>query len=311
MTSALVVGDPGAGRTTFVGLLYTAVVRFGIEEADRFRFTAERESLRRLEGIYGSLGDGHFPDGDLDREEAPLEFVFGLRRHGIGGWSRIGAESEGAFDTVSVQVGGFPAEEVAQLGEHAPVLDEPTRRLLRSPIVVALVNAALLPPAPGGIDGLAITRYDHELARALETVSRFLGAERSRRARRLYPIFVLTQFDRIPEGSLRSLGAPSGEPSGWTKPARAQFGQQILQVHLPETARFLRRGREARVAVAPPSWFFSALATEPAGRTGVRIRRRSRIPAGGWEPEYPYEEYRDLLLELGRRAHLARLPAAS
>jgi hypothetical protein len=311
VTSALVVGDPGAGRTTFVGLLYTAVVRFGSEEADRFRFTAERESLRRLEGIYGSLGDGQFPEGDLDREEAPLEFVFGLRRHGVGGWSRLGAEGQGGFDTVSVQVGGFPAGEVADLGEQAPVLDEPTRRLLRSPIVVALVNAALLPPAPGGIDGLAMARYDRELAGALETVRRFLGAERNRRARRLYPIFVVTQFDRIPEATLAALGAPAGPPSAWSKPARAQFGQQLLQVHLPETARFLRRERDSRVAVAPAVWFFSALATEPAGRTGVRIRRRSRLPAGGWEPEYPYEEYRELLLELGRRAHLARVPAAN
>jgi hypothetical protein len=302
LPSALVVGEPRSGRTTFVGLLYTAVVRFGIEETDRFRFHAERESIRRLEAIYGSLGDGHFPEGDVDREGEPLQFVFGFRRNGFAGWTRGGGE--GDFDTVPVRVGGFAADEVAELAEHTPVLDEPTRQLLRSPIVIALVNAASLPPEPGGIDGLPIARYDQVLARTFETVARFLAAERNRRARRIYPLFVLTQFDRIPEGTLRALGAAPGEPQSWSEEVRSDFGARVLLTHLPETARFLRRARDERVVPAPACWFFSGLATEEVGGDGLRIRRRSRLPLGGWEPEYPYEEYRNLLLELGRRAHL-------
>jgi hypothetical protein len=304
LTSAIVVGEPRSGRTTFVGLLYTAVVRFGTEEADRFRFSAERESIRRLEAIYGSLGAGRFPDGDVDREGEPLRFVFGFRRTGFGRWGRGGVTGDAEFDTVPVHVGGMPAEEVAEVGEHVPVLDDATRRLLRSPVVIALINAASLPPEPGGIDGLGIARYDLELARTFETISRFVGGERNRKARRLYPVFVLTQFDRIPEATLRALHAPPEEPSKWSKVDRVNFGTSLLEVHLPETGRFLQRGRDARVTVAPVIWFFSGLATEEVGGDAPRIRRRSRVPLGGWEPEYPYEEYRSLLLELGHRAHL-------
>jgi len=304
VTSALIVGAPGSGRTTFVGLLYTASVRFGTEEADRFRFSAERESIRRLESIYGALGSGRFPEGDVDREAEPLRFVFAFRRGAVGRWLNH-EDPTGEFDTVPVHVAGMPAEEIAELDEHTPVLDEETRRVLRSPVVIALVNAARLPPEPGGIDGLVTARYDQVLARTLETVARFLSSERNRRSRRLFPVFVLTQLDRMPEVTRRALRVPEGEPSGWAPETRATLGQRILDTHLPETSRFVHPGLHGRVTVTAAPWYFSELSTQDDGVYGVRIRRRSRIPAGGWEPQYPYEEYRSLLLELGHRARLA------
>ncbi len=311
MTTALVVGEPRSGQTTFVGLLYTAVVRFGTEEGDRFRFHADRESIRRLEAIYGALGDGRFPEVDLDPDAGPLRFVFGFRRSGLGGWARGGSDEDGDFLTVPVQVGGFPTAEVAELGERLPVLDEATRHLLRSPILVALVNAAalLVPPAADASGPAA--RRDHELARAMETVVRFLALERRRKERTLYPIFVLTQFDRAPEATLHALAAPAGPPSSWSLADRGAFGLRVLETFLPETARFLGTAGGTRVTVAPAAWFFSGIATEDRGPDGIRVRRRSRLPEAGWEPEYPYEEYRGLLLELGYRARPGRLVASA
>jgi hypothetical protein len=310
MTSALVIGDAGAGRTTFVGLLYTAVVRLGTEDTDDFRFHAERESILRLEEVYGALGSGHFPEAQLSLEEQPLKFILGFRRNGLGRWSHSADDADDEFERIPLHVGGLPTEEVADLVTHSPVLDDATRHLLRSPVVIALVNAAAIPAQPGGIDGLPMARYDLDLARSLETVSKFLGVERSRKARRLYPVFVVTQFDRIPDEALRSLEAPSGEPASWTKLARTAFGTRLLETHLPETSRFLNRSRESRVVTVAPCWFFSEVATEGSG-TDTRIRRRSRVPLGGWEPEYPYEEYRSLLVELGVRARWGAAAAGS
>lgn len=311
MTSALVVGSPGSGRTTFVGLLYTAVVRFGTEEADQFRFTAERESIRRLEAIYGALGAGRFPAGDLLREEEPLRFIFGYRRTVFGRWGRGGRAGAPEFDTVPVHVGAIPAAEVAEIRQHAPVLDEATRRLLRSTVVIALVNSASLLPYGGVPDPLPLVRYDRELAQTLETVSGFLALERRKKARQLHPLFLLTQFDRIRPDVLAALEARSGEPSTWSTPDRERFGERLLDAYLPETAKFLAEGQRTGTVSLPASWFFSRLATEEGGAGGVRIRRRSRLPSAGWEPEYPYEEYRALLLELGNLAHDAPTVAAA
>ena len=88
MTSALVVGEPGCGRTTFVGLLYTAVVRLGNEEADWFRFHAERESIRRLESIYGALGAGLFPPVDLGEHLQRSVFARPKLKDSLQGFAR-------------------------------------------------------------------------------------------------------------------------------------------------------------------------------------------------------------------------------
>jgi hypothetical protein len=310
VTSALVVGAPGCGRTTFVGLLYTAIVRFGTEESDRFRFSAERESIRRLEAIYGAIGDGRFPSFDLDREGEPLRFVFGFRRGGLGRLAHAGGTADNEFDTIPVQVGGVPSAELGELLEHESVLDEPTRELLRSSVVLPLINGASLVAPNGDPTASRAGRYDRELVRTLEVLARFLALERNRRRRRLYPIFVLTQFDRLPAETLRALNAPAGPPPSWEAAERAAFGSRLLRMFLPETEKFLSGGTPSKISVAPARWFFSELAIEETPGPETRIRRRSRMPLGGWEPVYPYEEYRALLMELGHRAHAGPVAAA-
>lgn len=306
MSSALVLADRGAGLTTFVGLLYTAQVRLGIEEDDQFRFSADRDSIRQLASIYGALGDGRFPDADVDWELRPLSFLFGFRRGGLASLAHRDPVDDGAFDSVEVCIGGMPAAEVAELDRNDAVLEPGTRRLMRSQIVLPLVDASWLTGAPGEIGGLPIARYDRILSSTLTLIGKFLTAERARRARRLYLLFVVTKFDRAPPETLELLRAPAAPPEAWTAAQRAAVGGSILARYLPETDRLLRSRGRSSLSHDPPGWFFSGLRTEE--RDGeTRIARRERPPLGGWEPEYPYPEYRSLLLRVGDIAH--RLPA--
>jgi hypothetical protein len=306
MSSALVVGDRGSGLTTFVGLLYTAQVRLGTEEADEFRFHADRETIRELEAIYGELGAGRFPEREFNWEEHPLSFVLGFRNGRLGGFSRHRSEEEGGFGTVRIQVGGISTQELAELREHDAVLEESTRRLLRSQMVVLLVDASRLLPAAEAPPPPALARYDTMLAATLDLVGRFLSAERSRKARTMYPLFVLTKLDRCPAETLAQLEAPPAAPSTWAPDDRARFGERVLERYLPETRKLLGpSGRGTRLVKEPPLWFFSYLrVTEGVG--APRIERRSRAPVGGWEPEYPFEEYRALIEHLASLAQ--RLP---
>jgi hypothetical protein len=105
---------------------------------------------------------------------------------------------------------------------------------------------------------------------------------------------------------LRKLNAPNGPPVAWTAQDRAALGQRVLEQYLPKTGRFLAESHKGSAAIAEPVWFFSSLATEFREGDEIRIRRRLRPPLGGWEPDYPFEEYRSLLEALGRLAH--RLP---
>jgi hypothetical protein len=307
VSSALVVGDRGSGLTTFVGLLYTAQVRLGTEEADEFRFHADRETIRQLEAIYGELGAGRFPERDVNWEEHPLSFVLGFRNGRLRGLSRRGQRGEGEFGTVHVQVGGISTQDLAELREHDAILEESARRLLRSQVIIPLVDASRLLPEPDGPRSPGLARYDGMLAATLDLLGRFLTAERNRRARTMHPLFVLTKLDRCSRATLAELEAPPGLPEGWPAEVRQAFGRKVLEHYLPETMRFLApSGRGARLAIEPPQWFFSRLQlTEVRG--APRILRRSRVPLGGWEPEYPFEEYRALIERLAWLAQ--RLPS--
>lgn len=305
MGSALVIGDRGSGLTTFVGLLYAAQLRLGTEDQDEFRFSADRETIRQLESIYGELVAGRFPEADVDWEAHPLSFLFAFRTGKFGGLARRGTAERG-FDTVRVQVGGISVEEVSELAEHDAVLEESTRRLLRSPVVLPLVDASRLLPPPEGPRGRALTRYDRLLATTLEVLARFLSAERERKARTMQPLFVVTKFDQCPAATLASVHAPTGPPSSWPPEARKAVGQRILETYLPVTHLVLLASKTGRIpAIAAPLWFFSSLQLI-SSPDAPRIVRRSRLPVGGWEPEYPFNEYRDLIGHLGRLAH--RLP---
>jgi hypothetical protein len=306
VSSLLVLGDRGSGQTTFVGLLYTAQVRLGAEESDRFRFHADRETIRQLESIYGELGAGRFPYRDVEWEEHPMSFVLGFP-HGV--FRKRGGDPNpgfGGFDTVRVEVGGISIDELSQLREHDAVLGSPTRRLLRSQVIVPIIDASRLVPDPTGPAADRIGRYDRTLAESLELLGKFLAAERRRRARTMHLLFVVTKFDLCPPETLARLDAPAGEPAAWSTEDRANFGARLLHSYLYRTELWLEAARRAtRDRVAEPDWFFSGLRIE--GSAGeMRIARRSLLPRGGWEPEYPFDEYRSIVHRLGTLAH--RLP---
>ncbi len=305
MSSALVLGDRGCGLTTFVGLLYAAQLRLGTEEQDEFRFSADRETIRELESIYGELVAGRFPEWDVDWEAHPLTFLLAFRSGRLGRLSR-GSNGEGGFDRVRVQVGGLSVEEVSEMARHDAVLQVSTRLLLRSSVVLPLVDASRLRPPPEGPKSDPVTRYDRLLASTLEFVGRFLSAESRRRARTLHPLFVVTKFDQCPLDTRTALGVPAGPPVSWPSETREEVGRKILDLYLPVTRLFLA-GSEKEVGskVAPSQWFFSGLQVTP-GPGPARIARRSRLPYAGWEPEYPFEEYRYLIECLARLAR--RLP---
>jgi hypothetical protein len=306
VASALVLGERGCGLTTFVGLLYTAQVRLGTENADEFRFHAARESIQQMEAVYGELGAGRFPAADVDWDRHPLSFVFGYRR-GHAAWFAGGAgSSERGFSTVRLQVGGMPADVASELRDHDAILDRATLNLLRSPIQIPIVDGAWLAPDSTSIAGLPLARYDQHLAVTLDLLRKFLASDRNKRARQMFPLFVVTKFDRVSPEALKALGAPDGSPGGWTTNTRATVGSQILRGYLPATADFLARPANDGVRLAAPEWYFSGLRTEEKGDE-VRILRRRISPFSGWEPEYPFEEYRGLLSRIGELA--GRLPA--
>src|SRR5213080_1666897 len=89
----VIVGDRNSGKTTFLGLLYAAQVKFGSDKADGFRFHAAFESLDEISGVFQRLMSGSFPDAATRRGSARSRSASAIRRQG---WASYRAVDRGA-----------------------------------------------------------------------------------------------------------------------------------------------------------------------------------------------------------------------
>src|SRR5438876_10066508 len=78
------LGDRASGKTTFLGLLYAAQVKYGTGVTDDFRFHAPIQSLNVMSAVYEGMKDGRFPSATLKEEITELGFVFGYLRKVVG-----------------------------------------------------------------------------------------------------------------------------------------------------------------------------------------------------------------------------------
>src|SRR5207247_9316032 len=78
------LGDRASGKTTFLGLLYSAQVKYGTGVQDDFRFHAPIQSLNIMSAVYDGMNDGRFPSATLKEEIKALGFVFGYLRKAVG-----------------------------------------------------------------------------------------------------------------------------------------------------------------------------------------------------------------------------------
>ena len=74
------LGDRASGKTTFLGLLYAAQVKYGTGVQDDFRFHAPIASLNVMSAVYEGMKDGRFPSATLKEEMASLRKTLGELR---------------------------------------------------------------------------------------------------------------------------------------------------------------------------------------------------------------------------------------
>ena len=260
MANVVVVGARGSGRTFFVGLLYAALVRYAGEAQGRLRFHVPPASVDLLGRLYESLRGGDPP-----------------------AWPQGGPEEVGRF----VSTEGA----LTHLGSS----------LLGGGALVSMLDASALSWDPEG-PGPRPHPWDEPLASLLRTL---LGAARdhpSVRPGRLRPLFVLSKYDLLGPKLRTALLPDGGTAEGWTEEVRALATRTLLERFLPRTREALRSGAGASGILEEPStyitWVRPEPGTEPAGGP-MRLKGHATADRG-WEPDYPYLEYRDLIERLAR-----------
>lgn len=296
MPPAILLGDRGCGTTTFLGLLYAALVRWGARSEDGFRVHASHGSIRALKDVYGSLMDGRFPQESVEYRRSDLSFVLGYGPAGSGWFLGNHRATELSLHVASL-------ETFSDLQGHGFVSDTLLREELSSQVVLLLVDASRIPldveELPGGISH-PWRRFDTMAASSLALLESFQRTERVRRRARLHPIFILTKMDRLSE-RLRSGTLGGLIPSPAARAARTLWGEDLLAKRLPRTWGVLEGGGHG-VRFETPLWFASWVGVENGPQGEGRVRRRQTAAVGGWEPDYPHPEFEALLTELRRLA---------
>lgn len=291
MVSAIVLGDRGAGTTTFLGLLYASLVRWGVQEGQGFRVHASHATLRAIKEVYASLLSGEFPPRQAELKRPELSFVLEYPPQGV---RRMLPAREPRGLTLHVA----DVQELAELHGRSVVMDDGLRGALESRIAIVLVDASRLPEddAAGALPGHhPFRRFDSAVASTLALLQAYRSLDPHRRRTHLHPLFVLTKLDAMtsaltlrPEGSLPPPSASLGRRRAW--------GESLLASRIPQTWGVLT-GQARGVRFDGPWFFGSGLQLDPGPSGSARIRRRPTAAIGGWEPAYPREEY-DAMLAL-------------
>src|SRR3989337_4463802 len=138
------LGDRASGKTTFLGLLYSAQVKYGTGVHDDFRFHAPMASLNIMSAVYEGMKDARFPSATLKEEITELSFIFGYLRRIVGKLPHYIREQRwvNPFSTLrfsAYDVSGEGIEEVIDTGTAPkPIIQQ----LLKSVVVVVLVDCS-------------------------------------------------------------------------------------------------------------------------------------------------------------------------
>src|SRR5207253_1352305 len=244
------LGDRASGKTTFLGLLYAAQVKYGTGVQDDFRFHAPMGSLSLMSAVYEGMKDARFPSATLKEEITELGFIFGYLRKVVGklpyyirnqNWVR-------PFSTLRFSAYDVSGEDIEEFIETGIASRPLIQQLLKSVVVVVLVDCSKMTAEIDTPAYKKMLRYDSTVAKLLVAFQTYKRQEYDRLkdsgvkadAPRIYPAFVLSKFDTLRDDVLARLGLHRGFPEN--KRARKDYAEALLRVFVPQTLSQIRGG---------------------------------------------------------------------
>ena len=290
MPRVVIVGDRNSGKTTFLGLLYTAQVKSGSDKADDFRFHATFESLDEITGVFQRLMSGSFPDAATKEGVHEVAFRLGYRRPGRRILSGLRSQGWASGEFASFHLILLRNLENQSSGSRGGTAEANATLIeaLASDAIVIMVDAKNLARTDEDLQQPPMADYDFEVDSLLTAIRR----SRAHGDRKLpHPIFLFSKFDRVEPEALRVAKVEGAPPVANKTGPRGAYARALLGRNLPKTLARIRSREDRGPRFPEPSYFFSWVRTEEAipGRAErVRLRRRGAV---AWEPDYSSDEY--------------------
>src|SRR5213594_2010989 len=300
----VIVGDRNSGKTTFLGLLYAAQVKFGSEKADDFRFHASFESLDEISGVFQRLISGGFPDSATKEGVREVTFRLSPRRSKLGILSRrrnLASDNSDLFRLILLK--SFEDDVARSLEMGSSVGHVTLNEALVSDAIVIMVDATELAVSDEDARNAPLAKVDAAVEALLTAIQR---SRAHGEATSLHPIFVFSKFDRVDSDSLRLLNLESAPPDVRKRGPHLAYGRTLADRNMPKTIAAIKARKDRGLRFEAPAYFFSWVRTDNAasGR-GEKIRLR-HSGAVGWEPDFSSDEYLAFFTCLGDIAADAR-----
>ncbi|TLZ62203.1 MAG: hypothetical protein E6K13_06075 [Methanobacteriota archaeon] len=305
MCPCAILGDRASGKTTFLGLLYAAQVRYGTGLRDDFRFHAPSGSLNLMSAVYEGMKDARFPSATLKEEITELSFVFGYLRKVVGKLPVAIREQSwvNPYSTLKFSAYDVSGEDIEEFIETGIASKPIIQQLLKAVVVVVMVDCSKMTIDVDTPTYKKMLKYDSTIAKLLVSFQTYKKQEYDRMVNQgmgaeapiIYPAFVLAKFDTIRDEVLQKLGLHRGFPPVDEKRKRKDYAEALLRVFLPQTLSQIRGGKVAGVSMDKSAYFLSYVRTErPEGMEAVGAPKIVRIgfrPEGGGDPDFSYDEY--------------------
>jgi len=303
---AAILGDRASGKTTFLGLLYAAQVKYGTGRQDTFRFSATPQALKFMAAVYQNMKDGMFPSATLKDEMSLVEFIFGYRKMIAGPLPTWIKEQRWMNPFATLDFGAYDVsgEDVQEFIETGVAASPVIQQLLRAFVVVILVDCSKMTTDVDSQLYKRMLKYDGDVATLCVAFQKYKKDENDRMKAQgmnpglpiIYPAIVLSKFDTLRDEVLAKLGLTRGMPAREKKRERKEYAEALLRAFLPQTLSQIRGGKVAGVSFDQTSYFISWIHTEKAeaGMAPVgppRIVRKGFSAEGGAEIDYSYDEY--------------------
>ncbi len=290
MIRAAIVGDQGSGKTTFLGLLYAALVSSGSGREDRLRFRVAYESVDEITTLFQRLMSGGFPDETIKEGLHELRLELDASASGRGLLGRLGSRrrSEDHSAAVHISLPGSLDEASPGLHQGSTFGTGKWRDALDADLLVMVVDATKLAAKEAGGKAAPLAAYDGRLEALFIAVQRW----RSSGGRPVvHPVFAFCKLDAARPDLFRAANLEAAPPGVGRDGPRAAYAQALLEPNLPRTWALLHGPAGKKLRFDSPAFVYSRVRTESTGAGQPEKIKLRQAPGGGWEPDYAQEEY--------------------
>ncbi|MEW5937610.1 MAG: hypothetical protein AB1665_07320 [Candidatus Thermoplasmatota archaeon] len=314
-----ILGDRAAGKTTFIGLLYAAQIKFSNEPANKdvFRFYADPVAMSIITKLYNSLKTSAWPGSTEKGQKSFLSFLFGyekLQSAILPRWIKVMPWVH-PFSIINFNVYDVAGEDIQDMtrtpdGLQSTRLTEIQKSLLESRVLVILIDCSKITGDVESDEYKDMLGYDGIMATLISLIAKYNSEKDDPAERKIYPVIVLTKFDTLFEEERVELMKKMGLPTNLRDYAelkdankRREHTEKILRNFFGQTLALLKGGKLLKVSFDRAGYFYSHVNTK-FGKDGRHVPAQRLMDGGaGSEVDFSYDEYARFIMHFRKIAN--------